>query len=116
MPPFGPVGAIDFFVMFFSFFSLVYRYLPSEWTGSSGTTYPVIVEYMGNGPFNDQMGDLSSGRPEDSNLGWGFAQPAGSKYIWISMPFLSADLGNETEISTYWWGCPSSDAGQVRLK
>ena len=60
----------------------------------------MIVEYMGNGPFNDQMGDISTGRPEDSNLGWGFAQPAGSKYIWISMPFLSADLGNETEIST----------------
>ena len=76
----------------------------------------MIVEYMGNGPFNDKMGDISTGRPEDSNLGWGFAQPAGSKYIWISMPFLSADLGNETEISTYWWGCPSSDAGQVRLK
>ena len=91
-------------------------YLPSEWSASasasSGNKYPVIVEYMGNGPFNDKMGDISTGRPEDSNLGWGFAQPAGSKYIWISMPFLSADLGNETEISTYWWGCPSSDAGQ----
>ena len=89
-------------------------YLPSEWSGGGGggRRYPVVVEYMGNGPFNDGMGDISTGRPEDSNLGWGFAQPAGSKYIWISMPFLSADLGNETEISTYWWGCPSSDAGQ----
>ena len=87
-------------------------YLPSEWSRSSGKKYPVIVEYMGNGPFNDGMGDISTGRPEDSNLGWGFAQPAGSKFIWISMPFLSADLGNETEISTYWWGCPSSNAAQ----
>ena len=87
-------------------------YLPSEWKSKSEKKYPVIVEYMGNGPFNDRMGDISTGRPEDSNLGWGFAQPVGSKYIWISMPFLSADLGNETEILTYWWGCPSSDAGR----
>ena len=76
------------------------------------TTYPVIVEYMGNGPYNDGYGDLSSGRPEDSNLGWGMAEPAGSKYIWISMPHLSADLGADTQVSTYWWGCPSSSAQQ----
>eukprot|EP00729_Bicosta_minor_P001249 gene1249-11027_t len=64
--------------------------------------YPVIVEYMGNGPFNDKVGDVSTGRPEDSNLGWGMAEPAGSQYIWISMPFLSSWLGADTEISTYW--------------
>jgi hypothetical protein len=74
--------------------------------------YPIIVEYMGNGPFNDGMGDISTGRPEDSNLGWGMAEPAGTAYIWISMPFLSAELGNLTEVSTYWWGCPSSDASR----
>lgn len=94
-------------------------YLPSDWSQPSGvgdtakaTKYPVIVEYMGNGPFNDGYGDISTGRPEDSNLGWGMADPAGSKYIWISMPFLSADLGNNTEISTYWWGCPTTDASR----
>lgn len=76
-------------------------------------TYPVIVEYMGNGPYNDHVGDVSTGRPEDSNLGWGMADPAGSQYIWISMPFLSSDLGNATEISTYWWGCPTSEAGDA---
>ena len=53
---------------------------------------------MGNGPFNDGLGDISTGRPEDSNLGWGMAEPAGSKYIWISMPFVSADQGNDTEV------------------
>jgi predicted esterase len=26
------------------------------------------------------------------------------------MPFLSSDLGNATEVSTYWWGCPASSA------
>jgi hypothetical protein len=33
-------------------------------------------------------------------------------YIWISMPFLSSDLGVNTEISTYWWGCPTTEAEQ----
>jgi hypothetical protein len=28
------------------------------------------------------------------------------------MPFLSADMGGETEVSTYWWGCPSTNAAQ----
>lgn len=65
--------------------------------------YDASKEYMGNGPFNDKVGDVSTGRPEDSNLGWGMAEPAGSQYIWISMPFLSSWLGADTEISTYWW-------------
>jgi hypothetical protein len=90
-------------------------YLPSDWQPATATAataqaagkavtkqkkkeekkkkkYPIIVEYMGNGPFNDKEGDISTGRPEDSNLGWGMAEPAGTKYIWISMPMLSADL------------------------
>lgn len=87
-------------------------YLPSDWSRDGVRKYPIIVEYMGNGPFNDGFGDISTGRPEDSNLGWGMAEPAGTAYIWISMPFLSAELGNLTEISTYWWGCPSSDASR----
>ena len=85
-------------------------YLPTDWSNSSARRFPIIVEYMGNGPFNSGYGDISTGRPEDSNLGWGMADPPGSQYIWISMPFVTADLGPRTEVSTYWWGCPSSDA------
>ena len=85
-------------------------YLPTDWSNSSARRFPIIVEYMGNGPFNDGYGDISTGRPEDSNLGWGMADPPGSKYIWISMPFVTADLGNQTQVSVYWWGCPSPDA------
>lgn len=48
-------------------------YLPKEWkpqaTRPSNKTYPVIIEYMGNGPWHDNLGDVSTGRPEDSNLG-----------------------------------------------
>jgi hypothetical protein len=42
----------------------------------------VIVEYTGNGPWTDHEGDVSTGRPEDSNLGWGMAEEAGTEYIW----------------------------------
>jgi hypothetical protein len=55
-------------------------YLPTEWEPPAHATrrqYPVIVEYMGNGPWSDGYGDRSTGRPEDSNLGWGMAEPAG---------------------------------------
>jgi hypothetical protein len=85
-------------------------YLPQEWTAGTPQTYAIIVEYMGNGPWSDGHGDISTGRPEDSNLGWGMANPAGTKYIWISMPFLTSAMGNATEISTYWWGCPTVTA------
>ena len=91
-------------------------YLPSDWVRGGVRKYPIIVEYMANGPFNSGWGDISTGRPEDSNLGWGMAEPAGTAYIWISMPCLSAELGNLTEVSTYWWGCPSSDASRPCFK
>jgi hypothetical protein len=42
-------------------------YLPTDWV--PGRKYPVVVEYMGNGPWHDGVGDVSTGRPEDSNLG-----------------------------------------------
>jgi hypothetical protein len=91
-------------------------YLPEEWTPPAASfgdkskqatgdkqqqkasLWPVIVEYMGNGPWHDDAGDSSSGRPEDSNLGYGIS--AGRGYIWISMPFLTSNMGNETNIST----------------
>merc|ERR1711966_352594 len=86
-------------------------YLPTEWNAAH--KYPVIVEYMGNGPWSDGHNDRSTGRPENSNLGWGMAERPGSSYIWISMPLLTSDMGNETQVSTYWWGCPTSFAEET---
>lgn len=37
----------------------------------------------------------------------GYGIGGGRTYIWISMPFLTSDLGAKTTISTYWWGCPT---------
>ena len=36
--------------------------------------------------------------------------PNGSELIWVSMPFLTSDLGADTHVSTYWWGCPETVA------
>lgn len=92
-------------------------YLPPDWSDDAirrgeirdrPARFPVIVEWMGNGPWTDGADDFSSGRPEDSNLGYGL-QPddgGGRSFIWISMPFLTSNLGNQTKIETMWWGCP----------
>src|SRR5205823_2524391 len=55
-------------------------HLPLEW--KPGGTYPIIVEYAGNGPFSNKYGDISTGMVEGSNLGYGIS--GGKRYIWIS--------------------------------
>ena len=60
-------------------------YLPSDWTNHSAKRYPLLVEFMGNGPWTDGE-DVSTGRPEDSNLGYGIS--GGKGFVWVSMPFL----------------------------
>lgn len=75
-------------------------YLPPEWQ-PSGPPLPVIVELAGNGPFDDPYGDVSTGRCENSSLGFGITAGAGA--IWISMPMLIADGKFD---GTQWFGCP----------
>ena len=72
-------------------------YLPKDW--ASGEKLPIIVEYTGNGGYRDALGDICSGRPEDSCLGYGMSTGVG--YIWICLPFLNAA---GSEITEKWWG------------
>lgn len=72
-------------------------YLPENW--EEGKKYPVIVEYPGNGPYISRFGDRCSGKPEDTYLGYGIS--GGKDFIWIGMPFISADQ-QENQIN--WWG------------
>ena len=44
-------------------------YLPTDW--EEGKTFPVIVEYAGNGGYRNNLGDVSRGTVEGSNLGYG---------------------------------------------
>lgn len=79
-------------------------YLPTDW--KPGRTYPVIVEFAGNGPYKNAFGDISTGHPEHSRLGYGIS--AGEGVIWVCMPYLSAD---GTRNVTRWWGdAPEYDA------
>ena len=72
-------------------------YLPRDW--KKGETYPVIVEYAGNGPYRSGFGDISTGRPEGSKMGYGLT--GGRGYIWLCLPYLSEDGRRNV---TQWWG------------
>ena len=72
-------------------------WLPTDW--KAGRQYPVIVELAGNGPYKSPYGDISTGRPEGSKLGYGIS--GGRGYIWICLPFVN---GAGSQITTHWWG------------
>ena len=72
-------------------------YLPTNW--EAGKKYPVIVEYPGNGPWSNDIGDVSTGKVDGCNLGYGIG--GGRDYIWISMPFISE---NGLQNQDWWWG------------
>ncbi|CAM4284161.1 hypothetical protein [Zobellia nedashkovskayae] len=72
-------------------------YLPTNYKKSEN--YPVIIEYPGNGPYTSSSGDVSTGQVDGCNLGYGLS--SGKDFIWVSMPFISAD-GNENQ--KWWWG------------
>ena len=72
-------------------------YLPTDW--HPGMRYPVIVEYAGNGGFTNKYTDLSTGRPENSQLGYGVS--SGKGFIWLCLPFVDV---NTKKIAVHWWG------------
>lgn len=72
-------------------------YLPTDWV--PGRRYPVIIEYAGNGGYRSRHGDVSTGRVEDSSLGFGLAGPQGA--IWACLPYVDV-THQKNEIR--WWG------------
>jgi hypothetical protein len=72
-------------------------YLPTNW--SPEKKYPVLCEYAGNGNYQNAFGDISTGRPEGSQLGYGLS--GGKGFIWVCLPFLN-DAGDGLAIT--WWG------------
>ena len=72
-------------------------YLPRDW--KPNRRYPVIVEYAGNGPYRNELGDICTGRVEDCNLGYGIS--GGIGFIWICLPYISED---HTRNQLQWWG------------
>jgi hypothetical protein len=74
-------------------------YLPTDYDETKH--YPVVVEYAGNGNYENSLGDVSTGFPEGSKLGYGISQ--GRDAIWVCLPYLN---GDGTKIATRWWGDP----------
>lgn len=72
-------------------------YLPVDW--QAGKSYPVLVEYAGNGPYKNSYGDICTGRVEDCNLGYGISGGEGS--VWVCLPFVSLDRSRN---QLQWWG------------
>jgi hypothetical protein len=76
-------------------------FLPVGW--EPGRRFPVIVEWAGNGGYSNAFGDVSTGRVEDSRLGYGLT--ADRSCIWLCVPFLNnAGTANVSK----WWGEPPS--------
>ncbi|OGV67890.1 MAG: hypothetical protein A2283_03175 [Lentisphaerae bacterium RIFOXYA12_FULL_48_11] len=63
-------------------------YLPTDW--KKGKTYPVIMEYAGNGRV------IADGTP---CLGYGIS--GGTGFIWVCLPYVSQDRKSDMK---NWWG------------
>ncbi|APZ96245.1 hypothetical protein [Fuerstiella marisgermanici] len=74
-------------------------YLPRDWQPDKH--YPVLVEWTGNGNYRSKIGDVSTGLPEDSKLGYGLS--GGDGFIWLSLPYLN---GAGDDVAITWWGDP----------
>ena len=74
-------------------------YLPVDW--EPGKTYPVLVDYPGNGGYRNDFGDVSDGTVEGCCLGYGIS--GGNGFIWISMPFVEIAEGTKRN-AALWWG------------
>jgi hypothetical protein len=73
-------------------------YLPTDW--KPDTKLPVLIEYAGNGPFSNKLGDTCDGSVESCLLGYGIS--AGKGFIWASLPFIETADGTQRN-ATKWW-------------
>lgn len=82
--------------------SAVYHalYLPRDW--EAGRLYPVLVEYPGNGGYQNPLGDVSDGSVEGAVLGYGLS--GGSGYLWVCLPCIDYDSEGGLQNDPKWWG------------
>ena len=83
-------------------------FLPDDW--APGKSFPIIIEYAGNGGYRDPLGDECTGRPEDCNLGYGLSE--GHGFIWICLPYLN---NTRDDLAITWWGDAPEYAPQPTL-
>jgi hypothetical protein len=78
-------------------------YLPHDWQPRDDMAkgrYPVLVELAGNGPYADELGDVSTGRVEGSSMGFGLS--GGAACIWLCLPYVDG----RGDAVRQWWGSP----------
>jgi len=73
---------------------------PRDWR--PGVRYPVLVEYPGNGPYRNALGDVSDGTPEGCVLGHGLS--GGEGCIWLCLPCVALGADGTRSVSRAWWG------------
>lgn len=78
-------------------------YLPRDWRPDC--TYPVLVEFAGNGPYQNRFGDVTTGRVEGSKMGYGIS--GGEGYLWLCLPYL--DNTGRTNVTKWWGTAPTYD-------
>ena len=82
-------------------------YLPVDWVKCK--SYPVLIEYAGN-KYQGANGDISTGRPEGSKMGYGIS--GGRGFIWVCLPYLNV---NGDDIALTWWGDAENRTAQPTL-
>lgn len=75
-------------------------YLPTDW--EPRRSYPVIVEYPGNGGYRNDLGDVSDGTPESCMLGYGLS--GGKGFVWLCLPFVEVARDGTKRNCHQWWG------------
>jgi hypothetical protein len=75
-------------------------YLAADWTPDK--SWPVLVEYPGNGGFRNDLGDTSDGTVEGCVLGYGLS--GGKGFLWICLPFVEIAPDTARRNCATWWG------------
>ena len=75
-------------------------YLPQNW--KTGTNLPVLVEFPGNGGFQNKLGDVSDGTVDGCELGYGLS--AGEGFLWVGLPFVELGPDGTNRNCPKWWG------------
>ena len=80
-------------------------YLPTDWKPDKKP--PIIIELAGNGPYKNRFGDVNTGHPEGSKMGYGIS--GGKGFIWVCLPYLNN--AGSTNVTKWWGNAPEYDAG-----
>ena len=71
-------------------------YLPTDWRPDA--SWPLVVEYPGNGGYANELGDTSDGTMEGCMMGYGLSEGRG--FLWLCPPI----VGQDQQHAIQWWG------------